>query len=571
MSSPGTERLALSLLLLLAGCTNDVSLGSTVDPADAKADADVVNHENCLAATPFRVEFGVVQRGELAEREIRVTNGCEGPVELTGFTLSGDLDFSVVVGTKRWKSSPETATAGVSFDTPWVVPGRGEVSASIAYEPSQPDPASGVLVWLATSGSSSTSLVVKLQANEQTPCIATQPKTLDYGGKVVGEVVTREVAVSSCGDGPLVVDALDLLDASGAPLAEGPFKLEVQSEPLPWTLEPGETRGLMLSYLPTEVAELNEEGERIRDRASLRIATNAFEGDHVVGVRGFGVTEPCPEAVIDFQSETVVSAATSVNFEGSGSWSTDGDIVGYEWSRVLPSGLVEDIAQGGAAQSVSIDFSMVGEHLVRLSVEDSTGLLSCAPAEVALSVAASAGLHVELLWSTPGDPDPHDEGFEKGSDLDLHLLHPLAVGEDVDGDGSGDGWFDDPLDTFWGNLQPNWGQVGDPKVTDDPHLLRDDVDSLGPEVIVLTEPQQGAVYRIGVHSWEEHGYGPSSARVRIWANDELVFSSEPVLLHAGDLWEVGSVDPSQDVMLPLLEPDGSPVIWQLEPSAVSEK
>lgn len=555
----------------MGACTNDVSLGVSVSVApDSVEDTGVENAGPCLAATPFRVEFGFVRRGELREHELRITNGCDAPVGLTGFTLSGASDFGVAVGEHRWKSSPQTATAGVDLDEPWMVPARGEVVATVSYEPSQPDVANGVLVWLAEDHGEALSLVVKLEGNDQTSCIATQPKTLDYGGKVAGEAVTREVAMTSCGDGALLIEAINLLSLQETDSIESPFVLTELNQPLPWVLEPGETRSVNITYTPTGVAGVNEEGERIRDRANLLLVTDAFEGDHEVGMSGFGVLDACPEAVIDFQGESVVPPASSVVFEGGDSWSPDGSIETYQWTRELPDGAIEALAEGPSATSVSVDLSMVGEHTIRLSVQDSTGLMSCAPGEATLTVEAASGLHVELIWLTGGDPNPLDQGFEKGSDLDLHLLHPLAVGEDVDGDGSGDGWFDHPLDTFWGNQHPNWGQVGDPKITDDPELLRDDVDSYGPEVLVLGEPQQGATYRIGVHSWAEHGFGPSEARVRVWLDGALEYTSENVLLHEGELWEVGAVSPSDGLVTPLFDEADAPVVWQLAPDLLSK-
>lgn len=552
-------------LATCGACTNDVALGVGAAVSDVGQDTVKPSLDLCLAATPFRVEFGSVGSGERSERELRITNGCDVPVALTGFTLSGDSEFGVNVGLEHWKASPQTATAGVDLAAHWVVPARGEVVALLSYEPSKPDVANGVLVWRAVGDDELLSLVVKLQANHQTPCIATQPKTLDYGGKVIDEAVTRQVAITSCGDGDLYIEAINLLAPGGPGGEASPFGLSPIDEPLPWTLESGETRSVEITYIPTHVAGIGEDGERDRDRGSLLLETNAFEGDHHVAVSGFGVLDPCPEAVIDYEGDSVVAAAASVVFEGGASWSPDGTIASYDWSRELPDGGLETLEEGLTATTVSVDFSVVGEHVVRLSVEDSFGLVSCAPGVATVTVEAAPGLHVELTWFTAGDPDPFDQGFEKGSDLDLHLLHPLAVGEDVDGDGSGDGWFDHPLDAFWGNRHPNWGQVGDPKITDDPELLRDDVDSYGPEVVVLDEPQEGATYRIGVHSWAEHGYGPSEASVRVWVGGALKHTSGAVLLHEGDLWEVGAVSPTEEAVTPLFDDGGDPVIWKSAP------
>jgi hypothetical protein len=150
------------------------------------------------------------------------------------------------------------------------------------------------------------------------------------------------------------------------------------------------------------------------------------------------------------------------------------------------------------------------------------------------------GFRVELVWDTPGDPDQSDSGPEAGSDVDLHLAHPMAdVGQDLDGDGRPDPWFDQPYDTFWFNPHPDWGEA-DPQ-EDDPYLDRDDTDGAGAEVISLRQPEDGATYRVGVHYWSDHGYGPSAATVRIYVNSQLVFEGTANLVHH-DLWEVATLD-----------------------------
>ena len=92
---------------------------------------------------------------------------------------------------------------------------------------------------------------------------------------------------------------------------------------------------------------------------------------------------------------------------------------------------------------------------------------SCTPAERDVLVIPDEAIHVELVWDTPGDDDPTDEGYEVGSDLDLHFVHkenaeamPPSQGVDLYppeyppalvpvGDGLSEGYFDDIWDTFW--------------------------------------------------------------------------------------------------------------------------
>ncbi|MFH1532050.1 MAG: hypothetical protein ABIK09_15095 [Pseudomonadota bacterium] len=163
-------------------------------------------------------------------------------------------------------------------------------------------------------------------------------------------------------------------------------------------------------------------------------------------------------------------------------------------------------------------------------------------------------LHVELLWHTPMDPDETNEGPENGADLDLHLLHPLAAGLDLDKDGDPDGWYDQPFDCFWANTNPDWGCF-DPMVDDDPILTRDDRDGAGPESITLRYPE-AVSYRVAVHYWHDHGFGPSLATVRVYWGLDLIFETSEVKLVTADLWEVCEIDWSTGAVTRLSDLDG---------------
>ena len=149
-------------------------------------------------------------------------------------------------------------------------------------------------------------------------------------------------------------------------------------------------------------------------------------------------------------------------------------------------------------------------------------------------------IHIELIWHTPEDPDETDEGADAGADLDLHFVHPWAGGPDLDGDGQPDGWFDLPFDCFWYNADPEWGSF-DPSIDDNPGLDNDDRDGTGPENINLNIPDD-VIYRVGVHYWDDHGFGASYATVRVYVYSQLVFEIPDVKLVDKDMWEVCTVE-----------------------------
>ena len=156
---------------------------------------------------------------------------------------------------------------------------------------------------------------------------------------------------------------------------------------------------------------------------------------------------------------------------------------------------------------------------------------------------------MELLWDTPGDPDQTDVGPEAGSDLDLHFVNADEAHGDANGDGIIDGLFDAQWDTFWFNHSPNWGRVN-PSVPDDPSLDLDDTDGTGPENLNLMIPGVGTTYDIFVHYWSDHGFGPSTATVRVYLNGQLAFEAHQALVNH-DMWPVARIVWGVGVVAPL--------------------
>ncbi|MCP4654752.1 MAG: hypothetical protein GY856_04950, partial [bacterium] len=102
---------------------------------------------------------------------------------------------------------------------------------------------------------------------------------------------------------------------------------------------------------------------------------------------------------------------------------------------------------------------------------------------------------------------------------------------------------------------PNWGSY-DPTADDDPSLDLDDSDGAGPENLNLDKPQYGLAYTIGIHYWDDHGFGTSFATVRVYIADILVFQEEWVELAQHDMWEVATIDWPSGAITPLVGADG---------------
>lgn len=262
-------------------------------------------------------------------------------------------------------------------------------------------------------------------------------------------------------------------------------------------------------------------------------------GDHCVGgVCGGATSTSCGPGDGDIVSQqgTVVPPQTKLKL-GPNPALPVGE--SYAWTVVQPVGSMSLFIPSAAVKHPTFEVNVAGTYRFTLTTTSSSGQTTTANlVVVALPVDA---IHVELLWSTPNDDDETDEGPVAGADVDLHFVHPLAASEDIDNDGVGDGFFDHTFDCFWFNDQPNWGTF-DANIDDDPGLDRDDTDGAGPENMNLNGPEVGLSYTIGVHYWNDHGYGPSFATVRVFIYGQLVYEESDVELTNHDMWTVGTVD-----------------------------
>ena len=264
--------------------------------------------------------------------------------------------------------------------------------------------------------------------------------------------------------------------------------------------------------------------------------------------------EVCPTAVIGCVEGDEVIPQTVLHLYGDQSFATSGTIAAWEWSVDQPPGSQSVFVPSAAFPNPTFEVNVAGVYHFELVVYDELAVPSCVPDILQVVVIPEATIHVELLWHTPEDPDETDEGPEAGADLDLHFVHPYAGGPDLDGDGEPDGWFDQPYDCFWFNAHPEWGSF-DPSIDDNPGLDLDDTDGAGPENINLVIPQD-VTYRVGVHYWNDHGYGTSYATVRVYIYSQLAYEVIGVQLVDMDMWEVCTIEWPSGQVTPVLAGDG---------------
>lgn len=160
-----------------------------------------------------------------------------------------------------------------------------------------------------------------------------------------------------------------------------------------------------------------------------------------------------------------------VNFVGENSYDPDGNtLINYRWEIVTaPPGSTAVLPVGQANRPGFVP-DMAGRWLTKLTVTDASGKQSD-PCAATLDVTPAHALWLELTWEFDHE------------DLDLIVVRSSDT-TPVDGDVcSAEG------------CDRDWGTPGD--TTDDPELLRDDVDGTGPELIGITAPDDDR-YRVYV-------------------------------------------------------------------------
>jgi hypothetical protein len=378
-------------------------------------------------------------------------------------------------------------------------------------------------------------------------CVEPSAGASSFGPVFMGEQAVQEISLSSCSSSEtLTLTGVSingaLSDCVGAFCLTLPVAMtggQPVSAANPVVLGPGEAITATLTYAPQIVYAGYAGEEPTLDTAVLVIKSSAMSSTLAVPLDGFGVPSECPFASFTIQEGQEVIPQTVLHLSSAGSMSLDGVVTQFAWSASQPPLSTAAFVPSASFPAPSLQANMAGVYVLSLEVWDSAGIKSCEPATRTVHVIPADALHIELIWDTPSDTDPHDTGPYAGSDLDLHFAHPMASQPDLDGDGHMDPWFDPTFDCFWFYPHPDWGSFGDDD--DDPSLDRDDTDGAGPENINLDVPQDDHTYHVGVHYWDDHGFGASYATARIYVYGYLVFEHDGVQMGDHDMWWVADL------------------------------
>jgi len=226
----------------------------------------------------------------------------------------------------------------------------------------------------------------------------------------------------------------------------------------------------------------------------------------------------------DPSNDLSVRPLEQLDCTASGASIDDARVLEYRWEVLEAPATSTSLPTPENGTTARFFVDAIGRYRLGVSVVDDRGCESPA-SEVSIVSRPRGDIYVDLTWRTPGDPDETDTGFGDGTDMDIHLLHQ-------------NGCWESPLwDCHFRARSPNWGKPG--RRDDDPSLDIDDTDGAGPEVAMLNIAESGVTYRVAAHYYDDHGFGPSTATIRIFMHGDLVFE-ESKLMPRTDYWWVAA-------------------------------
>jgi hypothetical protein len=481
---------------------------------------------------PDVLDFGLVAEGTSTTLERVIQNVGEAPLIICNAFVTGSPDLTSDLETALLAARDEQGLVVVAPITSTTGASRA-LEFNLTYAPPSPGPDEADLVIeydeqgfldeaCAEDRVQTTRFPVTGEAGS--PFLRVNPNPVNFGESPID--VTREQVVTLTNAGELPLDIFNVrLDRDRTP---GEFQL-VDSSQIPALVPAGESVTILVSYLPR--AELGHAGViqiEHGDGAGGRRTTE-------VAMAGVGVPDTCPVAIARayVQEDGLNRTGTEIDWalplqtlvlDGSQSLDPEGgDLILYEWE-------ITERAQGsvnglrpfsGDPENEAVRqyfLPLAGTYEFTLNVIDETGFEACEKATVVVTVTPQEAISIEVIWDNPSDPDQNDQ---EGSDVDLHFVKmPNA-------------WFSQPWDTYFANIEPNWG----PEL---PSLDIDDTDGAGPETIQLDNPANDECYAIGVHYFRSF-FDVAYPTVRIYIDGVRRAEFVGVLDDTDAYWDVARI------------------------------
>ncbi len=506
-----------------------------------------------IRVSPRSIDFGQVEVGQMGAQELTISNIGGFDLEIFSFTIDGRQEFSAA-------HDGESVLEG-DREGSMIIPSGESRVIEVTFTPAAAAGGDSTLV-IRSNAANEPIVGINLYANGALPCINVLPELVEFGGSLLvddrdGDTPNlRTVTVESCGPAPLRVTGIEF-EAPGDVF--GTVNVETPADG-PIFQIPGITEGQPFPSVDYSIgfwpSELRAYGGR------MLVHSNAPDSPRAVDLFGRGVDNECP-LPIPSENTYDVQPLDIITLDGTPSDDPGGEVREWHWTVVeRPDGSVSQPveefgdptrpADGGMDDDTGTPLArffvdLAGRYVLHLRVVDNLGTSSCDPAvaEVIIEAVPEKDLHVQLVWSTPVDPDESDQF---GTDVDLHFRHQRG----------GERWSQqaETWDCYFNNPSPDWGLQG--AVEDNPTLDIDDTNGAGPENVNLSDPEVGVTYDVGaIYFRSESTFGDPMAdrrlqhesyvTVRIFAKGELLteFVGQTVN-NARQLWHVVSINWCED-------------------------
>lgn len=469
------------------------------------------------------IDFPRVAAGTTDFQIYPVQNIGQAPLVISDIRLTGSGDFSISFPDIDADVPPVETDS--STWTQALQPGES-FPMRVTFAPTHADPQTAEIIF-ESNDSANPVYKVLLSGNAGSPCIeVTDEAGINFNLASIGNTSNRTITVTNCSrTAELRVDSIELTETDG-----GVFQIRPDS--LPGALPDGpvvilarETANFVLSYTPTD---------EVSNSGMLNIRSNDPAKRNLnIPVEGTGSFTVCPVAVAQgriqgttqYRDEISAQPLQHIDLTGTDSHDPDGTSLTYEWSVISrPQGSQSQLQPNNTVAEPRLWLDIAGTYEVELVVYDEFGLASCEPAMVTIHVVPGQEIHIQLVWDSEGVGEARDG---RGTDLDLHYLHPLGR------------WDQAPYDVMWRNKRQNWGTQANPS---DASLDIDDLYGVRPENINHSNPESGLNYAVGVYYYSDSGFGHSDATIRIYIHGQLQYEvRDKRLPGTGHFWYVGVI------------------------------
>lgn len=493
----------------------DSSVGSASVPVSGVGVGEDIVVERCLQPLePFREVFATA--GAEVEVEVPFVNCGTTPLFVADAFAELDAPFPAAFSVSALDGLSDEGTLGVG----------DVVTVRVRFGATREGEYLGFVI-VAAAGADDPLAELLFVVVDDLPerCIEVSPLSLNFGRPGIGAAVTREVVVSNCGAADLVLNE--------PTLSFGTQGFEIL-DPAERILGPGEATSVTVFFSSEREGSFGDTLViRAEDVGTERVSMRA-EVEEV---------SFCP--TLDAGASTSIDGPFRGGLEtgeGNAVYLDSGypfpDVPGVEftWELVEFDGVrPPERADTSTPGRIRLSDTQLGTYVYTVRYASSDGCNGEDIVEVRFveNTGVGEGIRVVISWRTPGDDD---EFTDPGSDVDLHVARRNRGLTNWNGDD----------DCYYANQETDWGVPG--RSEDNGRLLRDEVNGIGPEIMVLEQPAEDEVFLVGIYYFSASGLGPSDVTLRIFRDGVQQVDSTRRLEETGDTWLAAEIRDGGDTI-----------------------